>query len=236
MRSYSQEKKFYIYQYLRKNPSNFGDIDSPYYVGKGCGTRISSKHYFRIPSDPARREIIASNMNEADAFQLEILLIHQYGRIDIGTGCLRNRTDGGDGTTGGILSEATKRKISDANKGKKHSEKAKGKMKQSALLRKAPSETTRKKLREINLGKRHSIATKQKIREIRKGKKLTEETKRKISAHNGKTNAKVTPAQVLEIRRIYSEGDLSQEKIGNLFGISKSTTNQIITRRWWKDI
>ena len=216
MRSYSQEKKFYIYQYLRKNPSNFGDIDSPYYVGKGCGTRISSKHYFRIPSDPARREIIASNMNEADAFQLEILLIHQYGRIDIGTGCLRNRTDGGDGNTGGILSEATKRKISDANKGKKHSEKAKGKMKQSALLRKAPS--------------------KQKIREIRKGKKLTEETKRKISAHNGKTNAKVTPAQVLEIRRIYSEGDLSQEKIGNLFGISKSTTNQIITRRWWKDI
>ena len=39
-------------------------------------------------------------MNEADAFQLEILLIYQYGRIDLGTGCLRNLTNGGDGVSG----------------------------------------------------------------------------------------------------------------------------------------
>lgn len=65
-------------------------------------------------------------MSEADAFQAEMLNIYLYGRIDQGTGCLRNRTDGGEGITywtGKNLYKETKAKISLANKGKHNSPK-----------------------------------------------------------------------------------------------------------------
>jgi hypothetical protein len=41
-------------------------------------------------------------MSEPDAHQLEMLLIHVYGRIDNKTGCLANLTDGGEGQRGKI--------------------------------------------------------------------------------------------------------------------------------------
>jgi len=48
-------------------------------------------------------------------------LISFYGRKDIGTGCLRNHTDGGDGASN--PSNETRIKISQGNKGKKLSSK-----------------------------------------------------------------------------------------------------------------
>ena len=49
-------------------------------------------------------------MSEGDAFEAERFLISYYGRVDLGTGSLRNLTDGGDGASGAIRSEETKRK------------------------------------------------------------------------------------------------------------------------------
>jgi hypothetical protein len=56
--------------------------------------------------------------SEGDAFDAERFLISFYGRRDIGTGCLANLTDGGEGTSGIVNSEATREKKRLARLGK----------------------------------------------------------------------------------------------------------------------
>jgi hypothetical protein len=101
--------KFYVYQYLREKDSPNGKAGTPYYIGKGCGKRAWGKHTVLIPSDPTNIKIIAEHLSEADAFAMEIAFIAKYGRLDKGTGILRNRTDGGDGTSGVVVSQATRK-------------------------------------------------------------------------------------------------------------------------------
>lgn len=82
--------KYYIYAYLRED-------GTPYYIGKGCGYRINAKAR-TIPLPPKERRIkLKENLVEQDAYDLETYYIKQYGRIDLGTGCLRNMNDGGKG-------------------------------------------------------------------------------------------------------------------------------------------
>lgn len=91
--------KFYVYLYTRSHNSHNGPVGSPYYVGKGCGRRAwSRRHHVRPPRNEAHIVIISDGMTEPDALQLEMLLIYRYGRVDRGTGCLVNRTDGGEFT------------------------------------------------------------------------------------------------------------------------------------------
>ena len=99
---YSQDNKFYVYMYLRKKDSINGLVGTPYYIGKGFNNRAFNKHQkgISVPKDRNQIKFISENMKEKDAFILEIYLIELYGRVDLGTGCLRNRTDGGDGATG----------------------------------------------------------------------------------------------------------------------------------------
>jgi hypothetical protein len=85
-------KTFYTYLWLRED-------GTPYYIGKGHGDRAFSKH--RIGSAPPKSQIIVETFpDEMSAFEAEIFLISYYGRIDLGTGCLRNRADGGQGLSG----------------------------------------------------------------------------------------------------------------------------------------
>jgi len=84
---------FYTYLYLRED-------GTPYYVGKGTRTRVYQKHG-RIPVPPKDRILIEPHISEADAFDAEKFLVAYYGRKDLGTGCLRNLTDGGEGSSGG---------------------------------------------------------------------------------------------------------------------------------------
>jgi hypothetical protein len=92
-------KGYYVYMYLRSKSSPNGEIGTPYYIGKGNGSRIQEFHgrHIAVPKSSENRRTVSEGLNEADAFQLEMLLIHQYGRIDLGTGCLHNLTDGGEG-------------------------------------------------------------------------------------------------------------------------------------------
>lgn len=65
-----------------------------------------------------RVEIMESNLNWHEACKKEKYFIKLYGRRDKGVGTLCNMTDGGDGTTGSIISKETIEKIRKGNLGK----------------------------------------------------------------------------------------------------------------------
>jgi hypothetical protein len=93
-------QQFYTYLWLRVD-------GTPYYVGKGHNDRafLSAGHGGKRPKDRSRI-LIEEHPSEADAFAAEIFLIAYYGRRDLATGCLRNLTDGGDGPSGAVRTEA----------------------------------------------------------------------------------------------------------------------------------
>jgi hypothetical protein len=104
--------------YMRERNTKHGASGTPYYVGKGHGDRAySRKHRVSIPPNPENIVFVAQGMSEKDAHQLEMLLIAVYGRLDIGTGCLANLTDGGQGQCGAKYTDGWRQKISQALKG-----------------------------------------------------------------------------------------------------------------------
>lgn len=56
------------------------------------------------------------------------------------------------------------------------------------------------------------------------------------AARKGRKAMKLTPADVAEIRRLYTTGKLTQRQIAGLFGIHDSVVNEIILRKAWKHI
>ena len=129
--------RFYTYAYLREDRT-------PYYIGKGQGRRISNRRKGEIkpPKDKTRVIFLKQNITEEEAFKHEIYMIAVFGRIDLGTGILHNRTNGGEGASGNIHTEETRRKISEKNKGKKRTEEQKQKLREA---QKNQSEETRRK-------------------------------------------------------------------------------------------
>ena len=92
---------YYVYAYKRKIASMHGPAGSIYYIGKGKNNRARDNHrHISVPKDPKRIVMIEKNLTEEAAFSREKSLIAKYGRINNGTGCLRNLTDGGEGTSG----------------------------------------------------------------------------------------------------------------------------------------
>ena len=101
--------QFYVYVYRDPRP---GENKVPIYVGKGKGKRMNSQRrsgLFREVLAKLRKSGLKPIVKkvrcfdkEADALLHEIKLIAKYGRRDLGTGPLYNRTIGGDGMVGYI--------------------------------------------------------------------------------------------------------------------------------------
>ena len=128
---------YYTYAYLRKDRT-------PYYIGKGIGDRIySTSRRNNPPKDRSRIIYLKQNLTEEEAFKHEIYMIAVFGRKDLGTGILHNRTGGGEGASnpspeiiekrvkqyrGVPRPEEVRKKISASHKGKVMSESSRKKM------------------------------------------------------------------------------------------------------------
>jgi hypothetical protein len=110
--------EFYTYLYI--DPSR----NEPIYVGKGKGKR-AKVHLKRKDMHPLTHRLrsmkekgvtpliiyLAEGVNEELAHLVETEAISKWGRKDLGQGPLLNLTDGGEGSSGWVMSEATKLKI-----------------------------------------------------------------------------------------------------------------------------
>ena len=189
--------RFYTYAYLREDRT-------PYYIGKGQGKRI-----YQTDGKPCKKPLkdriiyLKQNLTEEEAFKHEIYMIAVFGRKDLGTGILHNRSDGGEGPSN--PSKETRKKMSEAKRGKKHSKET----------RKKHSENRRGSKNHF-YGKHHTEETKEKLKEINVGKNLSEETKLKISKSG--------------TGRI-----LSEETRKNISKSKKGEKNPCYGKRWWND-
>jgi len=214
---------YYTYAYLREDRT-------PYYIGKGKGSRIYSKQRsIKPPKDKSRIIFLKQNLTEEEAFKHEIYMIFLYGRKDLGTGILHNRTGGGDGSSGAIRSDETRRKMSEAHKGENH-----------PMYGKTLSEETRKKLSESHKGKIHSEEHRRKNSETKKG----ENNHNYGKIHSEKTRRKMSEAQKGENHYMYGKIHSEETKIK----LSEAHKGKILSeehkekiseahkgKKWWND-
>ena len=164
---------YYVYLYLRSD-------GTPYYCGKGKNKRAYRK------GSPARIKIVAKQLFEHEAFLLEKYIIKFFGRKDLGTGILNNKTDGGEGSSGAVRSLTTRLNISKAKKGVAFSDEHKRKL---SLARKG------KKLSEQHrkaMSKPRSATARENMSKACMGRKISELTKYKISQTLKKRHAQLT--------------------------------------------
>lgn len=147
---------YYVYAYIRSSDG------TPYYIGKGKDKRAYVKHPgIGVPCDKTKIIFLEKNLSEIGAFAIERRLIAWWGRKDISTGILLNRTDGGEGTAGAKLSTQKRNSVADANR------------------RRVWKDESRKKLSEHNKGKPISENTKKALLEHQKN--ISAEEKDEIS-------------------------------------------------------
>lgn len=122
------DDQYYIYRHIRP------DKNEVFYIGKGRNVKTShSQRHLEIYGrnkwwknivNKNNGEFISEIMYCADTEdeinRKEIEFIALYGRMNLGIGTLCNLTDGGDGSTGIMVSDETRKKLSDKFSGEKH--------------------------------------------------------------------------------------------------------------------
>ncbi len=99
--------------YIHRKKTNL----KPFYVGMGSKSRphcISSRnrHWTNTYNKHGLIvQVIAENLSVEDAYELEVLLISEYGRLDLGVGLLVNLDSGGKGATGHVPTKSARNKL-----------------------------------------------------------------------------------------------------------------------------
>jgi hypothetical protein len=191
---------YYVYAYLRKD-------GTPYYIGKGCGQRAWDWHrHTPVPKDKNQISILETSLTELGAFAIERRMIRWYGRKDMGTGILRNMTDGGEGATGYTHTAETRAKLSQLGKGRKLSDETRARMSAAGKNRKLSAET-RAKISEANRTRIVTDETRAKMSATRKGRpgkpnspekraKLSAATRGRIISEEQKAKTRATMKEI----------------------------------------
>ena len=185
---------YYVYAYLRED-------GTPYYIGKGSGDRAWKKwgkKDIKPPRDSTRITIVENDLEETAAFDLERRLIAQYGRRDLGTGILHNKTDGGEGSSG------------HKQGGWKWSEESRARRRGAGnpAYGKTTSDKQKKTIKQINAERVHSEESRRKRSEAMKGRFVGEK-----SPVYGR---KKTPEEIEKWRRSCVFKPLTEEQKENL--------------------
>lgn len=153
-------------------------------------------HRVRPPVDRTMIVFVARDLSESAAHAQEIETISKYGRIDNGTGCLRNLTNGGEGQCGRIQPESERRWRSEWMREQMrihpHSKEAReriaagsrGKKRRPQSEEQRAATSLRFRGNKYRAGKILSEEHKQKIREGNKSKVVSEDTRAKLRAIN----------------------------------------------------
>ena len=212
--------EYYTYAYLREDRT-------PYYIGKGKGNRVYRRRYKGInpPKDKSRIIFLKQNLTEEEAFRHEIYMISVFGRKDLGTGILHNRTNGGEGSSGVVRSDEYIRKLSVRTKGKNNpnygkiaSEETRRKISEGT---KNPSEEKRKKMSVALRGENNPMYN----------KTHSKETRKKISENKLKYNYKIYS---IKESKIYETNNLNAFCRDRMLGESNITNTLNGTRKQHK--
>ncbi len=185
---------YFVYTHTRL------DTENVFYVGKGklCrgkpyrATLKSNRnpHWRNIVNAAGfSAKILIDGIDEELAFLIEQEAIDVYRRRGVS---LVNYTDGGEGTSGRVASEETKRKISESNKGKhnhRHTDETKQKIAEASRAR-VYTDDVRKRMSDAAKGKPKSLEHRRKISEYLIGKPCTEESKQNLRTKRWVTDGK----------------------------------------------
>lgn len=172
-----------FYTYIHCRPDG-----TPFYIGKGCDKWYRRSHAFHIGRSAHHKNIVAKygkeNIlvyvfpceSEQQAFSDEIQQIAKLRREGYE---LCNLTDGGEGSSGAIVSFETKLKHAETARctwtGRKHTKETKEKMSLRLLG------NTRLRGKHPHVGKRPSEVTRAKLSQIAKARIYTPETRQRMS-------------------------------------------------------
>lgn len=213
------------------------------YIGSGRALLNAIKKYGK---ENFSKEILCFCESKKDMDEKEIYYINFFNSTNKQKGY--NISQGGGGVLGVSLSEDRKNLISKANKGKKLSKETRQKISKAHTGR-VFTEEHKNKIKHNHhdvsgsknpmFNKYHTEKTKNIISKKNKGNKLSEDRILQISLRTkGENNnkSKLTEKDVLKIRNLYSETNMTLTEISKLYDVQFACIEKIVKRRTWKHI